>query len=64
MQTYYIVSNLFGRNGCLDLGGDEEEVNRSAKSYRNRTECSEAAESLARRYPNAQVDIIEGSLAK
>lgn len=54
-MRYQIISNLFNRQGVLDLDGDEEEVNTSCGDY-TRAEADKRINQLEARYPNAYID--------
>ncbi len=54
---FYVMSNLFNANGIIDLDGDEETVNESARGFYTAAEAGWWAEELTTQYPNAIVDI-------
>lgn len=56
-MIYQIISNLFGKDGRLDLEGDEGEINVSAITYLSSDRATDAVYCLATRYPNAFVDL-------
>ncbi len=55
-MRYRIVSNLFSRQGVLDLDGDEEQINVSRVDY-TYGEATDRIAQLEARYPNAYIDI-------